>query len=103
MRVLVERLLRKLRNKPKLPACMQNALNLTWVIPNYSKLREDAAKKSAIQLRLKQMTMDTRGAKLYPNGTKSDGNLSLFPVSGFIWMGANSVLRADTHKPQGRH
>ena len=79
----------KLRSKPKLPACMQNALNLKWVIPNYSKLREEAAKKKC---HTTETQTDENGhswrLKLYPNGTKSDGNLSLFldiPELPFGW------------------
>ena len=79
----------KLRGKPKLPACMQNALNLTWVIPNYSKLREEAAKKKC---HTTEIQADENGhswrLKLYPNGTKSDSNLSLFldiPELPFGW------------------
>ena len=73
----------------RLPACMQNAFHLTWIVPSYTKLREEATHKKC---HTTETQVDENGhswrLKLYPNGTKSDGNLSLFldiPELPFGW------------------
>ena len=64
----------------KNPSCMEDASELTWEINNYTKLNtvDDMSKNCHTT----EIQTDENGhqwrLKIYPNGTKSDGNLSLF-------------------------
>jgi len=64
----------------KNPSCMEDASELTWEINNYTKLNtvDDMSKNCHTT----EIQTDENGhqwrLKIYPNGTKSDENLSLF-------------------------
>ena len=73
----------------KQPACMANAVQLQWEIKNFSKLQSDDPSKNCHTTETQSDEKEHQWRlKLYPNGTKADGNLSLFldtPDLPFGW------------------
>jgi ankyrin repeat protein len=77
------------KTKNKNPSCMLDAIEMSWEINNYIKLNVDDPSKNC---HTTEIQSDERGhqwrLKIYPNGTKNDGNLSLFldtPDLPFGW------------------
>ena len=67
------------KTKNKKPSCMADAVEFTWEINNYTQINKGAASKNC---HTTETQSDETGhqwrLKIYPNGTKADGNLSLF-------------------------
>ena len=75
--ILMTTMAKKTKNKK--PSCMADAVEFTWEINNYTQINKGAASKNC---HTTETQSDETGhqwrLKIYPNGTKADGNLSLF-------------------------